>query len=121
MKRGSNLIARQYLKYGFCDGDVELSKTIMCVYFISDGTYIKIGISMNLRNRFSELQTSNANKLKALCVMPCKNRQQMQKYESILHKRFADKNIRGEWFLITPEDIKDFKSEYDIELYRVLE
>ena len=42
------------------------------VYFISDGTYTKIGKSNNPVKRIKSLQTSNANELKFIYIFDCK-------------------------------------------------
>lgn len=118
--RGQGLISRRYVKYGFCEKDIELNKAEMCVYFITDGLYIKIGIADNLKRRFSSLQTSNPRKLVALCIIPCKNRWEMQKYEILLHKRFSERRANGEWFYINRQDIIGAKEELNIEMYRVI-
>ena len=65
------------------------------VYFISDGTYTKIGKSKTPLNRIKDLQTSNANKLFFTYLFDVKD-----KYEQTLHKLFKDykTNSNNEWF-----------------------
>jgi hypothetical protein len=65
------------------------------VYFISDGTYTKIGKSKNPYNRIKELQTSNPNKLSFTHLFDVKD-----KYEKVLHKLFKEvkTNSNNEWF-----------------------
>lgn len=121
MARGHSLISRRYMKYGFCEKDIELSNAKMCVYFITDGVYVKIGIADNLKHRLSGLQTSNPRKLEVLCIIPCKSRQEMQKYEIKLHKRFSERQALGEWFYINRKDIMTVKEELNVEMYRVIE
>lgn len=65
------------------------------VYFISDGTYTKIGKSKNPLNRIKDLQTSNPNKLSFSYLFDVKD-----KYEQVLHKLFKQfkTNSNNEWF-----------------------
>lgn len=65
------------------------------VYFISDGTYTKIGKSKTPLNRIKDLQTSNANKLFFTHLFDVKD-----KYEQTLHKLFKEykTNSNNEWF-----------------------
>ncbi len=65
------------------------------VYFISDGTYTKIGKSKNPYSRIKDLQTSNANKLFFTHLFDVKD-----KYEQVLHKLFKQfkTNSNNEWF-----------------------
>lgn len=65
------------------------------VYFISDGTYTKIGKSKNPYSRIKDLQTSNPNKLFFTHLFDVKD-----KYEKVLHKLFKEfkTNSNNEWF-----------------------
>ena len=38
-------------------------KKITCIYFISDGNYIKIGQAKDLQNRITGMQTENPREL----------------------------------------------------------
>ena len=70
------------------------------IYFITDGTYIKIGYTKNsIQKRLKQLQTSNAKKLYILGWVNGD-----EKTEKQLHKKFEQFRIRsnGEWFM--PEE-----------------
>lgn len=69
------------------------------VYFITDGEYVKIGISIEVRGRLSGLQTANARPLLVAGVIPYGG----QDFEAALHKKFAHLRAKGEWFKIAPE------------------
>lgn len=122
IKHGTGLISKKYINRHctFCDSDVFMSEVRNCVYFITDGIYTKIGIATDLTKRFSGLQTSNPLKLKALCIIPCKDNREMQKYELYLHRYFADNNVRGEWFDISEEDIQRAKNKFQVTMNRVV-
>ena len=66
-----------------------------CVYFISDGEFVKIGVTGDINNRFRILQTANARKLKILNVIYTDSPYEL---EEELHKRYAWKRVNKEWF-----------------------
>lgn len=67
------------------------------VYFISNGTHIKIGKTWNVTARIKALQTASSNKLTLLGIVPISEYPEEQ-----LHKKFSHLNSSGEWFF--PED-----------------
>ena len=68
------------------------------IYFVSDGTFVKIGKANDILSRFNTLQTSNANELSVLSIIPCKNAASASMGEKELHRIYRDYRIRGEWF-----------------------
>lgn len=119
-KRVRNLISRKYIKYGFCDYDIETYKVMNCVYFVTDGEFVKIGIAKLFAKRLSGLQTGSARELKPLCVCMFDNFIWAQKYEKLSHDYFSDKHIRGEWFKINEDDIKCAKENFGLTMHRCI-
>lgn len=70
------------------------------VYLISDGKFVKIGVSSNPEYRKGFLQVGSSQELVILATFPGD-----EKEEAELHAHFSQKRERGEWFLLTPEDI----------------
>ena len=72
----------------------------MVVYFIRAGNKgaIKIGVASDLAKRLETLQTGNPFQLKVLATIPCSSEQHAYELERRMHKLFASKRIRGEWF-----------------------
>lgn len=77
----------------------------------SKSGHFKIGMTKNVRKRISSIETylplgsSFTKKYKVhseLCSM-------MEKY---LHKKFIDKQLMGEWFALTDNDIKEIESKF---------
>jgi hypothetical protein len=68
------------------------------VYFIQAGDAgpIKIGTTLNLTSRLSELQCGCPDELRVLGSIPGSHA-----LESELHARFATHRYRGEWFVAT--------------------
>jgi hypothetical protein len=69
------------------------------VYFITDGQYVKIGFSGNVRGRLHDLQVASPRKLIIAGVVPYGTKS----LEQELHQQFKHLRIRGEWFKIAPE------------------
>lgn len=74
-----------------------------CVYFISDGFFVKIGRATNVFERLRELQIANPSRLIILAVYPsCKA--DVADDEKMYHELFEEKRVRGEWFYLTDSD-----------------
>lgn len=63
------------------------------VYVIGYGPYIKIGISLNVDERISAIQTSAPEKLHLYAIIDGWIFE-----EKSLHTRFSEYRLRGEWF-----------------------
>jgi len=84
------------------------------IYIISnDLGYIKVGISKYPKKRLKQLQTGNQNILSLLFTeeFECK-RSHLLKIERELHRnlRCMTKSAKGEWFLITEDQLKSIKN-----------
>lgn len=96
------LISNRYLK----DKYVLIEKMNYCVYFISDGEFVKIGMAASLPNRIKQLQTGNPRELHALYVIDSESQREASKIESELHSLLRNKQCMGEWFNIKEGDIR---------------
>jgi len=74
------------------------------IYFVlaEEVGRIKIGKSLEIENRVSQLQTGSPIELKLVCLLDLSD-----KYEGILHEFFKEDRVHGEWFEYS-EDIKAF-------------
>lgn len=69
------------------------------VYFIRDTLgHIKIGVTINVRNRINQLQTANPMKLEFYYGMHVKSIDDAAIIEKELHDKFKDFRLNGEWF-----------------------
>ncbi len=68
------------------------------IYFFSDGEFIKIGRSNNVKQRRNSMQAGSPRTITMICTIPCKTLDAGKKVERILHNRFAPYHIRGEWY-----------------------
>lgn len=71
-----------------------------CDEFNIDGWIVKIGISKNIGNRLSNIQSGCPFKLRVHCTGKTYS---AEKYESKLHDRLSKFKMNGEWFLLDDE------------------
>lgn len=96
------------------------------VYFIYCGDQqnspVKIGVTSDIDNRISNLQTGNPYVLKCKALIPCKDKAQAYNLESYLHHRFKKKRMVGEWFKLYDFNLKaildDFSNSRSIPLMK---
>ncbi len=76
------------------------------IYFIEceSSRFVKIGRSVNIKERLSSLQAGNPSKLKLIAKVNCGQLVFAAKLESKLHEIFSDYRVRGEWFSFTKEE-----------------
>jgi Meiotically up-regulated gene 113 len=76
------------------------------VYLIKSGRYYKIGKadSVEARHRQLKIQLPQAAE-----VVHRVKTDDPYGIESYWHRRFADKRLNGEWFALSPEDVKAFR------------
>ncbi len=73
------------------------------IYLVTDGEFTKIGAtSYNVNKRLNELQTGNARKLHLMGYYYVANKISSEK---LLHEIFKEKQVLGEWFNLSKEDI----------------
>ena len=74
----------------------------MLVYlFRAENALYKIGISSNPVGRLATMTTGPI----AIELAWCHQFENAKSIERALHKRFADKRVRGEWFALEPADV----------------
>ena len=83
--------------------------TVGFIYlFKKEGQY-KIGITKNVKNRSSSIKGSSTD-FSIICYEKIED---YMNREQELHRYFADKNIKGEWFNLDSADIEYIKSKFD--------
>lgn len=70
------------------------------VYFITDGTAVKVGYTTDLNKRLSTLQVGNPRRLEVLRVVPFATATEAYEYEQSYHNTNRRYQVRGEWFNI---------------------
>jgi predicted GIY-YIG superfamily endonuclease len=83
-------------------------RTYPCyVYFISDGyEHIKIGITDDLKERLSDLQTAHHRKLEIIGIIGCVDKQSARQVETAFHLYYHSVREEREWFHITVREVK---------------
>lgn len=90
---------------------VQVHTETCFVYLMHDTSndFYKIGISKDPQYRERTLQSEKPT-IEKICAKEFPTRQIAEALESALHKSFATKRIRGEWFSLTPDDIANVKA-----------
>lgn len=120
MKSYTNLISPRYLTNSFYDYVKDIDEIKDCVYFISDGDFVKIGKTNDIKKRIKTLKTANPRELKIICLINCKNSLESNILESKIHKYFEKKNVSWEWYRIEQIDISKAKQKIGFKLTRTL-
>lgn len=68
--------------------------------------HYKIGLTANPEHRGKTFGVQLPFEVEFICLIKTDN---MQRLETELHERFADKRVNGEWFDLTPEDVEYIK------------
>ena len=85
----------------------EREKVKGYIYLIKSNDYYKIGRALNFKDRLKTYRTENPHETEVVF------QKQVDDYvgiESMLLKKFKDKQHRGEWFTLSIEDINYIKS-----------
>jgi len=77
------------------------------VYVLQAGEFYKIGRSRNVDNRIMQLSTIPPFELELVCAIATDD---MYELEKLLHERFDNRRVRGEWFALTEEDVTWLKT-----------
>jgi hypothetical protein len=80
------------------------------IYLLRDGNgNYKIGITTRKStSRVKELQTGNAEEIKVVAEFESKY---FRKLESVMHRTYSNKRMKGEWFQLESKDTQNFISE----------
>lgn len=81
------------------------------IYLIRNGGGLhKIGRTKNsAEDRLRQLQTGSGSDLRLVCSCAVSD---VSKVESVLHRRYADRRVRGEWFELAQNEVETF--EHDV-------
>lgn len=85
------------------DGYLTTESAFVYFIFNIDCQAIKIGVAKNVEKRLKSLQTSSPSILELLHKIQLDSLKEAFKLESLLHKRFANLRINGEWFKASEE------------------
>lgn len=76
------------------------------VYLMQFGNEYKIGNASNVERRFRELKTQMPYEGKIIHTISTGDPEGIEAY---WHQYFADKRLKGEWFALSPSDVKYFR------------
>ena len=78
------------------------------IYAIESNGLLKIGKSTRPEKRINELKTANPAELNIVCIVECND---MTWLEQNLHNVFEGSRVRGEWFDISDDELKQALAE----------
>jgi hypothetical protein len=97
-------MAYQLLKEAAAEENTDMTGYVYC---ISDGTAMKLGMSIgHPQNRLKSLQTGNPRLLTLLAFKQVPDRMTA---EMELHVKYKETNLLGEWFAYDEAILKEFK------------
>lgn len=76
------------------------------LYLLKCEKAYKIGITNNFKKRFKSIQQSNPFEVIPVLVI---NNSNYDAIEKGIKEGWKDKKIKGEWFLLTKEDVEELK------------
>lgn len=78
------------------------------LYIVACAGYYKIGITHQLTKRLKYIQSDNALEVTAIHSFMLSTRK-LRPCESYLHWLYTDKHVRGEWYMLTIDDVDFLK------------
>ena len=80
------------------------------VYLLCDGDKFKIGMTRrhDITKRIAELQTGNSD---TIWLNNYYETTHPFLVEKMMHTRYANSNVKNEWFNLTPSQVVNFKNE----------
>lgn len=79
------------------------------VYLLGAPDFYKIGRAKNVDSRVKQLGIQLPWEIDLVHTIPCED---YISAERKLHRKFSDRRANGEWFMLTPDDVKWIKSIY---------
>lgn len=81
------------------------------IYIIKAEKHVKIGIADDIKNRLRQIQSTCPIKLEIINFWKISN---VYYYENLLHKRYKQYRVHGEWFVLPEKDINFLSMVGDI-------
>jgi hypothetical protein len=99
----AKIAAKVKLKLKPVKDEFDSSGYIYVIYLESPKRYYKIGMAKEFNSRFDKHRCASPFDLYVACAFFVQN---MRRKEAELHREFASKRVRGEWFELDEGDVK---------------
>ena len=76
------------------------------IYIVKSGDFYKIGYASSLSGRLHNFEGANPNGIELIWAAVFT---EYKKLEKMIHERFNEKRVKGEWFKLNEEDIELIK------------
>ncbi len=83
------------------------------VYLMKSNNMIKIGHSKDPKGRLNGLKTGNPLAINLVKVLKCETESVASLVESTLHEKYKPRRVRGEWYMLTAEELIEIYESYD--------
>lgn len=87
--------------------DVRTLRETRYLYVLKSGSYYKIGQAVSVDSRIAMMQTGNPLLITKVYSFPYLTTRALTIAEHRWHRRFAEKCVRGEWFRLSKEELKE--------------
>lgn len=96
--------------FGEKSGPIKKQYNSGYVYLIKRGIYHKIGMTSNIKKRFQQISSQSPYESELVCYIETTV---VADLELRMHNYYREKRIRGEWFLLSHDDVEYIKNEFD--------
>ena len=84
------------------------NRFIYIIKAYDDNLYYKIGITNKIEKRLKALKTGNNNEIEAIFLFQS---DYASKIESKIHLLYKTKRVKGEWFLLSNDEVEKVKNK----------
>lgn len=85
------------------------------VYILESNELYKIGVTKSLKARVKQAKTFSAYPVKLVCFYKAIDSSNAYEKESLLHEKFANKRMNGEWFFLDKNDLSWILADIEME------
>ena len=85
----------------------EFGSTLMVLYVLRAGPFVKIGVAKSITNRLKQIQTGNPYAVEVVRTYVLSSEEKAKAAEAMLHTKYAKLKAAGEWFSMSSGMLED--------------